>query len=46
MNENITISKSIAEQICKYCEDNAFYDKLGKYNDVYYKLKSLLRNET
>ena len=39
----ITIDRSIAEQICKYCEDNAIYDKLGKYNDFYYKLKTLLR---
>ena len=36
------VNKSIIENICKYCEDQAIYDKLSKYGDFYYKLKTLL----
>jgi hypothetical protein len=43
MEEKITISRSLAESICKYCEDQAVYDKLGRYNDFYYKIKRLLK---
>ena len=43
MEEKITISKTLAESICKYCEDQAIYDKLGRYDDFYYKIKSLLK---
>lgn len=42
MEDKIIISKSIAESICKYCEDKSVYDKLGRYNDFYYKIKQLL----
>lgn len=42
MEEKITIDKSLAESICKYCEDKAIWDKLGRYNDFYYKIKRLL----
>ena len=39
---DITIPKSLAEEICWYCEDQAIYDKLGKYGDFYYKLKKII----
>ena len=29
--------------ICDWCESEAIYDKLGRYNDFYYKLKNLTR---
>ena len=35
------ISESILNNIIKYCEDKAIYDKLGQYGDFYYKLKNL-----
>ena len=35
----IKIKKEIIQQIIKYCEDQAIYDKLGKYGDFYYNLK-------
>ena len=35
----IKIEKEIIQQIIKYCEDQAIYDKLGKYGDFYYNLK-------
>lgn len=38
----ITISRSILEDVCEYCEQNAIYDKLGNYGDFYYKIKQLL----
>lgn len=38
----ITISRETAEDICRYCENQAIYDKLGQYGDFYYKLKSEL----
>ena len=38
----ITISRSILEDVCDYCEHNAIYDKLGNYGDFYYKIKQLL----
>lgn len=37
--EFIKIEKEIIQQIIKYCEDQAIYDKLGKYGDFYYNLK-------
>jgi hypothetical protein len=40
--DNIIISKKVAESICKYCEDKAIFDKLGNYNDFYYKIKNIL----
>lgn len=40
--EDIVIMKDIIDNICKYCEDKAIYDKIGfKYNDFYYKAKQL-----
>jgi hypothetical protein len=35
----IKVKKEIIQQIIKYCEDQAIYDKLGKYGDFYYNLK-------
>jgi len=35
----IKVKKEIIQQIIKYCEDKAIYDKLGKYGDFYYNLK-------
>ena len=29
----------LIKSIVKYCEDQEIYDKLGNYNDFYYKLK-------
>lgn len=42
MNEEI---KTILEQVVRYCEDQAIYDKLSKYDDFYYKAKKLLDKE-
>lgn len=39
----INIDKNLIEEICNYCEVQAIYDKLGRYNDFYYKLKRQLR---
>lgn len=39
MEEKIIIDRELVDSICKYCEDQAIYDKLGQYNDFYYKLK-------
>lgn len=36
------IDIDLIKQVCKYCEDNAIYDKLGNYGDFYYKFKKLL----
>jgi hypothetical protein len=38
----VSISKELIDHIIKYCEDQAIYDKLGKYGDFYYKLKRLI----
>jgi len=39
----VVIDKSIIDNIIKYCEDKAVYDKLGQYGDFYYKLKSVTK---
>ena len=36
----ITIDIEILENVCKYCEEQAIYDKLSKYGDFYYKIKT------
>ena len=41
--DKITISKKLAEMICKYCEDKQVYDKLTLYDDFYYQIKKQLR---
>lgn len=39
----VKVNTELIENICKYCEDNAVFDKLGSYNDFYYKLKKFLK---
>ena len=36
--------KEILENVVKYCEDKAIYDKLTMYGDFYYKAKKMLEN--
>lgn len=38
------VDNKILENICKYCEDQAIYDKLTKYGDFYYKIKKILND--
>ena len=40
-NEKILVPKSIIENVIKYCESQAIYDKLSDYDDFYYKLKQI-----
>ena len=42
--ENIGVDKKTIEDICKWCEKQAVYDKLGRYNNFYYKLKNKLNS--
>lgn len=35
--------KELIEQVCKYCEDQAIYDKLSDYKNFYHRLKRLLK---
>jgi hypothetical protein len=37
--------RKILEQVVDYCEDQAIYDKLGKYGDFYYKIKTILKED-
>lgn len=39
----VIVPKDTIMMICKYCEDQAIYDKLSKYGDFYYKLKGLIK---
>ena len=41
-NRNISIPISVIEDICRYCETQAIYDKLSNYGDFYYKIKKLI----
>lgn len=41
----MNIDKEILEKVCKYCENNAIYDKLSEYDDFYYKIKDALKIE-
>jgi hypothetical protein len=41
----INVPTNVVESVCRYCEEMQVYDKLGKYGDFYYKLKSLLNKE-
>jgi len=41
-DREISIPVSLAEDICRYCESMAIYDKLAEYGDFYYKLKELI----
>ena len=38
---NIIVSEILIEAICGYCEVQAIYDKLYRYQDFYYKLKRI-----
>lgn len=38
----VAIDRSILEDVCKYCENQAIYDKLGSHGDFYYKIKRIL----
>lgn len=35
--------RELIEQVCKYCEDQAIWDKLGHYKNFYYRLKRILK---
>lgn len=37
------VPKSVLEWVCEFVENKQDYDKLSKYGDFYYKLKTLLR---
>lgn len=36
--------KKILEDVARYCEDQAIYDKLSKYDDFYYRIIKVLKN--
>ena len=41
-DEDVKNITDIINNVCKYCEDMAIYDKIGvKYNNFYYKAKQL-----
>jgi len=42
---NSSLSDEVIENVVKYCEDKAIFDKLGNYGDFYYKLKNYLNNK-
>jgi hypothetical protein len=39
----VSIPLNVIKQILKYCEDNQIYDKLGTYQNFYYKLNQIRR---
>ena len=41
-DREISVPISILENVCRYCEYYAIYDKLSKFDDFYYKIKKLL----
>ncbi len=41
-NKKIEVPIKVLENICRYCEKMAIYDKLSAYDDFYYKLKLIL----
>lgn len=43
-SSNVIVSLDIIKQVLKYCEDNQTYDKLGGYQDFYYKLNQIRRD--
>lgn len=45
MKASVTIPIEVANNIIKYCEKQAIYDKLSSYGDFYYKLKQLVGDE-
>lgn len=42
-DKEISVPASILENVCRYCEYYAIYDKLIKFDDFYYKIKKLLQ---
>lgn len=43
-SKEISIPRSVLEDVCDYCEYMGIYDKLGNYGDFYYKTKQLLQS--
>ena len=41
-SSNVNVPISVISNILKYCEDKQIYDKLGNYEDFYYKLNNLV----
>jgi hypothetical protein len=39
----VSVPLPVIIQVLKYCEDNQIYDKLGTYQDFYYKLNQIRR---
>ena len=42
-DKEISVPISVLENVCRYCEYYAIYDKLTKFDDFYYKIKKLLQ---
>ena len=40
----VIVPLPVIMQVLKYCEDNQIYDKLGNYQDFYYKLNQIRRD--
>lgn len=41
--QNVSVPLPVIKQVLKYCEDNQIYDKLGSYQNFYYKLNQIRR---
>ena len=39
----VIVPLPVIKQVLKYCEDNQIYDKLGSYQNFYYKLNQIRR---
>ena len=39
----VSVPLPVIMQVLKYCEDNQIYDKLGTYQNFYYKLNQIRR---
>ena len=39
----VSVPLHVIKQVLKYCEDNQIYDKLGCYQNFYYKLNQIRR---
>lgn len=39
----VSVPLHVIKQVLKYCEDNQIYDKLGSYQNFYYKLNQIRR---
>lgn len=39
----VNVPLPVIMQVLKYCEDNQIYDKLGSYQNFYYKLNQIRR---